>query len=134
MRLLSEILLVAMAVFGLYCLFRLWAAACFSSGRVGAVVLLPDEAARRELEELLREADRAPFRPRRVPVTVLYARTMLREGEEFSPQEQALLQKYGAKCYPFGPPFGESGLIRDRDEKSTAGDRVSSGGEERPLL
>ena len=111
MRLLSEILLVAMAVFGLYCLFRLWAAACFASGRVGAVVLLPDAAARGSLAELLREAARAPFRPRRVPVTVLYNASIFQDGTVFSPEEQALLREYGARCYPAAMTAGESGEL-----------------------
>lgn len=98
MELFFELLLAALAVFGLWCLLRLVTESLCSSQSVCMAVEVLDGTARDTLGALLWEA-RANLSCRRgSTVVVLYDRALLEDGE--LPKNVACAcRRYGARCY-----------------------------------
>ncbi len=98
MGLFFELLLAALAVFGLWCALRLVTEALCSSRNVTVAVEVLDATARDALCALLREA-RANLSCRRgSTVAVLYDRSLLESGE-LPPAVRGACRRYGARCY-----------------------------------
>jgi hypothetical protein len=99
MELFFELLLAALAVFGLWCLLRLVTESLCSSQSVCMAVEVLDSAARDSLGALLREA-RANLSYRRgSTVVVFYDRALLEDGGALPENVACICRRYGARCY-----------------------------------
>lgn len=98
MELFFDLLLAALAVFGLWCALRLVTEALCSSRNVTVAVEVLDSQAGEALGQLLLEA-RANLSCRRGrPIVVLYGRHLLENGR-LPPAAQCACRRYGARCY-----------------------------------
>ena len=98
MELFFELLLAALAVFGLWCALRLLAETWFSSRFVMMAVEVSDEDAKASLWQLLEET-RANLSCRRGShIVVLYDRSLLQDGALPSAVRGAC-RRFGARCY-----------------------------------
>ena len=98
MELFFEILIAALAVFGLWCAMRLMAELAFCSNEVTLAVCVLDSETKDSLGALLEQARAVLSYRRRVPIAVLYAASLLENGDIPEDVKQTA-RAFGARCY-----------------------------------
>ena len=102
-----DILMAALAVFGLWCLIRLSVEWLACSNAVGLTVRVLDKETENQLDDLLRQA-RAMLGWRwRAGIDVLYSRSLCEDGH-IPPCVLATARRHGARCWPVDTDMNKS--------------------------
>ena len=99
MELFFEIVVAALAVFGLWCALRLLAQGVLGSRCIGTVIEVSDTETAARLPALLEEVRYAPFGQRRAPLIVLYSADLCLEYGAPDEYEQQLIAHFGGRWY-----------------------------------
>lgn len=93
-----DILMAALAAFGLWCLIRLSVEWIAYSGAVGVMVRVLDKETESQLDDLLWQARGQLGWRRRAGIDVLYSRSLCQDGH-IPPCVLATARRFGARCW-----------------------------------